>query len=82
MREIGSYDYGYTASISGDIHVDKARLPEDLKEILGDFRNHRAVLRNELEGKPSVRDQIREAKNAPKDPKQDKPPRNKTGPEL
>jgi len=82
MKEIGSYDYGYTASIPGDIHVDRRKLPEELREILGDFRNHKAVLQNEQEAKPSVRDQIREAKNAPKEPKTDKPQRNKSGPEL
>ena len=36
----GIYDYGYTAAITDDIHVDKERLPDALKEILEDFRNH------------------------------------------
>ena len=36
----GAYDYGYTATLKDDIHVDKERLPNTLKEILADFRNH------------------------------------------
>ncbi len=36
----GTYDYGYTATLTDDIHVDKERLPDVLKEILADFRNH------------------------------------------
>ncbi len=39
----GSYDYGYTASFMEDIHVDKEKLPDTLKEILADFRNHEFV---------------------------------------
>ena len=81
MKEIGSYDYGYTASIPGDIHVDNARLPEELKQALGDFRNHSAVLRNEQKEKPSVRIQIREAKKSPAELKKDKSAK-KPGPEL
>jgi len=82
MKEIGSYDYCYTAAISGDIHVDNNRLPEELKDILSDFRNHRAVFQNEREEKPSVLDKIREAEKAQKEPKKDKPSQKKTGPEL
>ena len=33
-------DYGYTATLTDDIHVDKECLPDALKEILADFRNH------------------------------------------
>lgn len=36
----GTYEYGYTATIKDDIHVDKGTLPDALKEILADFRNH------------------------------------------
>ena len=51
IREIVSiylpYDYCYTASIPGDIHVNRAKLPEKIKAVLADFRNHRAVLQFE-----------------------------------
>lgn len=40
------YDYGYTANIPNDIHIDKSRLPDGIKEILGDFQNHTAELLN------------------------------------
>ena len=43
------YDYGYTAMIPGDIHVDNFRLPETIKSVLNDFRNHRAELQFEDE---------------------------------
>ena len=33
----GTYEYGYTATLTDDIHVDKERLPDTLKEILADF---------------------------------------------
>ena len=36
----GTCDYGYTATLTDDIHVDKERLPDTLKEILADFGNH------------------------------------------
>ena len=36
----GTYDYGYTATLTDDIHVDKEHLPDALKEILADFGNH------------------------------------------
>jgi len=44
------YDYGYTADIPGDIHVDQARLPAQLKSVLQDFRE-----------KPSLRHSLEEA---------------------
>ena len=43
------YDYCYTAAIPCDIHVDRARLPEVLKSVLQDFRNHKAELQFEHE---------------------------------
>jgi hypothetical protein len=50
-REIVStylpYDYCYTASIPGDIHVSKAGLPEEIKAVLKDFRNCRVSLQYE-----------------------------------
>jgi len=98
------YDYCYTATIPCDIHVNKARLPDELKTVLTDFRGHSAVLMNEsepLQGKsalisdaaittdgsvgdekPSVLEQIREAAKTPKEPRGDKPSRDKSGPEL
>jgi len=45
------YDYCYTASIPGDIHIDRNRLPEDIKAVLNDFRNHWAVLQFEQDEK-------------------------------
>ena len=47
FREIGAYDYCYTAVIPDDIHVDKSRLPDELKAVLNDFRSYKAVLRSE-----------------------------------
>jgi len=41
---IGNYDYCYTAAIPGDIHIDKAKLPKELKSVLEDFRNHKVEL--------------------------------------
>lgn len=38
------YDYGYTATIPGDIHVSKNSLPDGIKEMLGSFQNHTAEL--------------------------------------
>lgn len=38
------YDYCYTADISGDIHVSKNELPNEIKEILDTFQNHTAEL--------------------------------------
>ena len=43
------FDYCYTATIPFDIHVDKNRLPEEIKQALKDFRNHHAVLTSEQE---------------------------------
>lgn len=40
------YDYSYTANIPGDIHVDKNRLPDGIKEILSSFQSHTAELVN------------------------------------
>ena len=45
----GNYDYCYTADIPGDIHIDSERLPEAIKQVLEDFRNHRAFLTSEQE---------------------------------
>ena len=41
------YDYCYTASIPGDIHVSKSRLPDEIKAVLEGFRDHWAVLQFE-----------------------------------
>ena len=44
LKEIyGTCDYGYTATLTDDIHVDKGCLPDALKEILADFGNHEFV---------------------------------------
>jgi len=43
-KAIGSYDYWYTASLPGDIHVEEHRLPESLKNVIKDFRNHNVDL--------------------------------------
>ncbi|GHU79349.1 hypothetical protein FACS1894191_1940 [Clostridia bacterium] len=47
------YDYGYTATIPGDIHVDRASLPDGIKSVLSDFQNHRAAPRDTLTEKYS-----------------------------
>ena len=36
----GTYDHGYTATLPDNIIVNKGRMPDALKEILTDFRNH------------------------------------------
>ncbi len=43
-RQIGAYDYGYTAKIPGDIHIDAARLPDAMKDILDGFWKHSTEL--------------------------------------
>jgi hypothetical protein len=90
------YDYCYTASIPNDFHVVKAQLPKELKAILDDYQNHRAVLqfeheelvsdkkhkiRNTRNGKPSVIQELRRAAQARKESKKERPLRNKTKPE-
>ncbi|WP_300566918.1 hypothetical protein [uncultured Acetatifactor sp.] len=40
MDTYGTYEYGYTATIRDDIHVDRDGLPEAVKEVLADFRSH------------------------------------------
>jgi len=75
------YDYCYTATIPGDIHIDKNCLPQEIKDVLKDFRNCRVTLLHEDE-KPSVIGKIRGAeKNAPAEPKTPKS-KKKNEPEL
>lgn len=88
------YDYGYTAVIPGDIHVETFSLPEAIKSVLSDFRNHKIGLlfeqnaahgtadKSVSEEKPSVLDKIRDAAKEPKEPHKDKSAKNKTEPEL
>lgn len=40
------YDYGYTAAIPCDIHVEKSSLPEAVKEMLSTFQKHTATLKS------------------------------------
>ena len=77
------YDYGYIASIPGDIHVDRARLPEAIKSVLSDYRNHSVeLIDGKLKLKPlSTLDQIRDARKAPKEPRKENTTRNKREPE-
>ena len=39
----GAYEYGYTATLTDNIHVDKSRLPQAMREVLTDFRGHEFV---------------------------------------
>ena len=39
----GAYDYGYTATLTDDIHVDKNRIPQAMREVLEDFKQHEFV---------------------------------------
>lgn len=39
----GAYEYGYTATLTDDIHVDKGRLPQAMRELLENFRGHEFV---------------------------------------
>ncbi len=43
------YDYGYTAAIPCDIHVEKSSLPETVREMLSTFWKHTATLENRQE---------------------------------
>lgn len=43
------YDYGYTAIIPGDIHIDTDMMPYGIKTVLDDFRNYRSELLFESE---------------------------------
>lgn len=83
MREMNAafipYDYAYTAVIPGDIHVQPDTLPGELKAVLADFRNHRAVLLNE---KASVVDSLRDAAREPGQPAEAKEKPKKSSPEL
>lgn len=38
------YDYGCTAQIPGDVHVQRNRLPEGIRDMLDTFQNHRVQL--------------------------------------
>jgi len=72
------YDYCYTAAVLGDIHVQPSQLPKELREVITDFRNHRAVLLNEE--KASVIDRLKDSVNEAKPSAgQEKP--KKTDPE-
>lgn len=39
----GAYEYGYTATLTDDIHVDKSRLPQAMREVLENFKDHEFV---------------------------------------
>lgn len=39
----GPYDYGYTATVACDIHVNEETLPEEMKAVLADYQNHEFV---------------------------------------
>lgn len=44
LRETyGAYDYGYTATLNDDIHVDKSRLPPKMREVLEHFKEHEFI---------------------------------------
>lgn len=44
LRETyGAYDYGYTATLTDDIHVDKSSLPPEMREVLEHFRKHEFI---------------------------------------
>ena len=50
LREsYGVYEYGYTATLANDIHVDKDRLPEGMKNVLADFHHYEFVPCNSKE---------------------------------
>ena len=38
------YDYGYTAAIPCDLHMEKSSLPEAVREMLSTFQTHTATL--------------------------------------
>ena len=42
-EQYGSYDYCYTAALTDDIHVNKNRLPQAMKELLGNFKEYEFV---------------------------------------
>lgn len=71
-KRFAPYDYCYTATIPGDIHIHEATLPDELKAVLRDFRNN----------KPSVLEGIRETATALKNTEQDKTPQENSEPEL
>jgi hypothetical protein len=81
IKAYGNYDYCYTAAVPGDIHIRKSLLPEEIKAVLKDFRNHHAVLQFEEE-KPSVLEKIRDAGRTPKKPRKDNPSKKKSEPEI
>ena len=44
LRETyGAYEYGYTATLTDDIHVDKGSLPQAMREMLRNFKEYEFV---------------------------------------
>ena len=39
----GSYEYGYTATLTDDIHVDRVKLPPAMREVLENFKGYEFV---------------------------------------
>jgi hypothetical protein len=81
---IGSYDYCYSAEISGDIHINKSALPKELKAVLNDFRQHKADLSHPPDkpdkrgDKPSLLDGVKEAEKEIKENDKSSKEKNKT----
>ena len=76
FKAIGVYDYCYTASIPGDIHINKNRLPEEMKSVLNDFSNHNVRFKGERQ-KPSAMDKLAAAKDTVKTADAERPPAGK-----
>ena len=85
---IGNYDYCYTATISGDIHINKAKMPKELKAVLSDFHKYKinfkrpSSIPDKSDKKPSILEGVREAENEIKEQDRDKKENKKTKPEL
>jgi len=89
-ERIGNYDYGYTAEIPGDIHVDEAKFPAELKSALDDFRDYSAEFSADGLGrrkrtpaeKASVLEEIREKAKELKNAEMDAVPPESSAPEV
>jgi hypothetical protein len=91
LKSFIPYDYGYTANLPDDIHIDPDSLPQELKAVLLDFKKHQVVfggnqkwVKNE---RPSAADKLAAAKNTvaradTENPSRDKQPGKSPGTEL
>jgi hypothetical protein len=81
LKSFIPYDYGYTANLPDDIHIDPDSLPQELKAVLGDFKNHQVAFGSNQKWvkheKPSALDKLAAAKDSVSKTDAEKPPADK-----